>query len=292
MTPILWALIPGAIIAAGVVVMGAQLVPRSIRADDALARLGDLSPMTVTVRQPSRVKIGSWMGRHAPNLPGFTAPVRDLDLLEESVSAFYFAKLQYAAIGLFFPLLLPIVLLPFGVVFVLPVIAAPIVAAIMWTWPDSMVRAKARERRREFTRFVTLYLELVAVSLLGATTVDGALVTAASVSNSWVFQRIRREYRLADLTRQTKWDALENLGEAVQVPALGEMSRMLRLSAARIGIRQQLRAACDKLRAQVANDDKDLAARKTAAVAIPVILTLVPILLLGIAPSIAALLTS
>jgi len=292
MTFLLWALLPGALVACGIAVIASQFVPRTIKADDALARLGDLTPREPVSDRRTGARIGSWMSRHAPNVRGFTAPVKDLDLLDETVSGFYFAKLQYAAIGFLIPLLAPLLLLPFGIVFILPALASPVVAILMWTWPDSIVRSKAKERRREFTRFVTVYLELVAVSLLSSTTVDAALDDAASVSNSWVFERIRREYRLAALTRESKWDALERLGQQVQVPSLEEMSRMLRLADARVGMRQQLRAACDKLRAEVAADDKDAAAKRTGAIAIPVVLTLVPIMILGIAPSIAALLNS
>ena len=198
---------------------------------------------------------------------------------EIPVSRFYAQKIQSAALGFFAPLMIPIFFqLALGFFFPLPLIASPVVAAVMWTIPDSSVRTRARQAEREFTRFVTVYLELVAVALLGNTTAGQRLTSAASVSDSWVFRRIRREYQLADLTRTSKWDALERLGDTIGVPALIDMSRMMRMAEARVGVRNQLRAACDKLRAQLAADDTAMAERVTSRMDIPVMLTLAPIL--------------
>lgn len=292
MNPTLIALLPGAFIGLGTALLVLQLAPRVMLADDALTRLGDLSTAPTAATSTRADRTGMWVSRRMPNIPGFAAPMKELDLLEIPVSAFYVRKLQLAALGFIVPLIIPVVFqLALGFFFPLPLLLSPVLALIMWLSPDATVRTKARQARREFTRFVTVYLELVAVTLLGTTTPDSALSKAASLSDSWAFRRIRREYQIADLTRVSKWDALDRLGEQLDVPALTDMARMMRLGEARVGLRDQLRAACDKLRAKVAADDFDAAERATKAMTAPVVATLIPILALVIAPALLQLTT-
>lgn len=293
MNPVLLAFLPGAMIGTGVAVGILRAAPRTIRAEDALERLGTVTELpTVPLAATRSERMGMWLHQHAPHLPGFIPPLRQLDLLDITVSKFYAQKLQLAAIGFSAPLILPILFqLLLGEFIAFPFLLSPILAAIMWLLPDSTIRSKAKDAQREFTRFVTVYLELVAVALLGDTTTDSALTSAASMSDSWVFQRIRREYRVAELTRVSKWDALEHLGTTVDVPGLVDMSRLLRLSEARIGLRDQLRAACRTLRAQNAADDKDHAERLTSRMDIPVLCCLIPILALTLVPTVLQLTT-
>ena len=293
MSPDLMAFLPGVAIGCGLALIILRAAPRMVRASDALDRLGDVvtTSAATPASKPSE-RLGNWVHQHAPDVPGFTAPIKQLDLLDIPVSKFYAQKIQLATIGFIAPIILPIVFqLVLGYFLALPLLLCPFLAAVMWTVPDSTVRSKAKDAQREFTRFVTVYLELVAVALLGDTTADSALTSAASVSDSWVFRRIRREYRMADLTRVSKWDALERLGIAVDVPALVDMSRMLRLSEARVGLRDQLRAACRKLRSQVAADDKDAAQRLTSRMDLPVLCCLLPILAITIVPTLLQLTT-
>ena len=293
MSPDLVAFLPGAAIGCGLALLVLRTAPRMVRVSDVLDRLGDV--VTTSAATPASKlseRLGNWVHQHAPDVPGFTAPIKQLDLLDIPVSKFYAQKIQLATIGFIAPIILPIVFqLVLGYFFALPLLLCPLLAAVMWTIPDSTVRSKAKDAQREFTRFVTVYLELVAVALLGDTTADSALTSAAAVSETWVFRRIRREYRMADLTRVSKWDALERLGTAVDVPALVDMSRMLRLSEARVGLRDQLRAACRKLRAQVAADDKDAAQRLTSRMDLPVLCCLLPILAITIVPTLLQLAT-
>lgn len=295
MNPALLAFIPGAIVGTGLAVFLLARSPRIIRVDDALARLGDVNtvPVVNSQKTPAFERAGGWLHQHLPNIPGLTAPTKQLDLLDRSVARFYGDKLQFAIFGFATPLVIPILFqLLFGEFFALPLLLSPVTAAILWTYPDASVRTQARAAQREFTRFVTIYLELVAVALLGEVNADNALKSAASVSDSWVFKRIRREYQVAELSRVSKWDALARLGNDVDVPALVEMARMMRLAEARVGLRSQLRAACNKLRAQVAADDKDAAERVTSSMGWPVAVSLFPILLITMAPAVLQLITT
>lgn len=280
-------LLPGLLVGLGVAMLVLLYAPRTVRADAALARLGE-TPIAVTANAAPTSRwerIGSWIAQHAPQVKFFMPPTRDLDLLEIPVAQFYARKAQLALLGIaaiaVAPVLVPLVT---GQAFLLPLIMMPVVALVLWVVPDSQVAAKARAARREFTRFVGVYLQLVAVALLGNVTADAALRDAASVSDGWVFQRIRREYAAAELTRTSKWEALERLGEELELPALSELGRTMRLSEARVGLRDQLLASSVKLRRIVGGDDRAAAERVTKAIELPVFLTLIPILAIVMIP--------
>ncbi len=292
MNPQLLAFIPGALIGAGLALFVVIRAPRRVRVSDALSRhdaieLVEIAPESVSdPRRTRSERVGGWLYARSGGVPGFSAPTRLLDLLEISPSAFYYRKLVYALFGLLTPAILTLLLSAVtGQAAALPLILSPLLAVGFWFIPDGQVRALAAARKREFTRFVTVYLELVAVALLGNSTPDQALASAANVADSWVFQRIRREYRLADVTRISKWQALERLSESVDVPALGEMARVMRMSDAQVAVRDQLRAACDKLRAQVVVDDATEAERVSGRLQVPVMLTLIPLLALVMIPT-------
>ena len=287
MTGIWVAIVPGMVLGLGLALLLIQFAPRHAHVSDALKRLGTITPPATVRHTTFREGLGSWVYRHVPNLPGFTAPTKALDLLEIPVTTYYAEKAIYAAAGLLLPTIISLPLqLTGSPSLVLPAILGPFAAVIAWFCPDQRIKAKAKAARREFTRFTTVYLELVAVALLGSTNADRALADATTLSSSWVFARIRREYAFADLTGATKWEALDRLSQAVEVPALGDMARTMRLTEASIPVRTQLRAACTKLRKQLAADDAIAAAAVTNLLNAPLLCTLIPIFVLLLTPTV------
>jgi len=300
MNPLILAFLPGAFLGLAVAFFLLRAAPRSQRATDVLRRLDVDQRARLEAQRASVVsgrrseRIGSWLSAHASDvdapartrIPGFTTPKNVLDLLDMTESQFYYRKFTYALTGFLAPVLLSILVTPvLGFGAALPLILSPIFAIVFWLTPDAQVRRLAADRRREFTRFVTAYLELVAVALLGNTTPEAALTQASQVSDSWVFERIRREFEIADITRISKWQALERLGTTVGVPALVEMARMMRMSEAQVGVRKQLRAACRKLRAQVVNDEALKAQSATSRMQGPIVAMILPILALVLIPT-------
>lgn len=292
MNPTLLIFIPGAIGGLGLALLLLAFAPRSIRAVDVLTRYDavQFEQNAIDADNSSRKtseRVGSWLYVRAGGIPGFTPPLRELDLIVFSPSAYYFRKFVLAMLGLVAPVILAGILsISSGQVVVYPAILCPVLAVALWFVTDFQLRAEAGRRRREFTRFVTVYLELVAVALLGNSTPDAALSAAANVSDSWVFARIRREYRIADTTRSSKWQALERLGDTVGVAALGEMARVMRMSDAQVSVREQLRAAGDKLRNEVITDDATQAARVSNQMQLPIMLTIIPVLALVLIPTV------
>lgn len=288
-------LVPGAVIGLGLGVLAFVLAPRTVRAGDALARLGEIS-QTPTATEPGGIsrwdRAGGWVAARMPEVKGLTIPARDLDLLEIPIAEFYGEKIKSALVGFAFPLVMVVFVQLLGQSAALPIAVSFILAIAFWFVPDNRVRRQAAEARYEFTRFVTVYLQMVAVALLGTTTADRALSTAASVSDSWVFRKIRREYQIADTTHTSKWDALERLGVHVGVVALVDLGRTMRLSEARVSLREQLLSKCDLLRKQLVADEKKAVLRQIATMAPPVFFTMIPVLLLLIVPAVVQLLRS
>lgn len=288
MNPVLVALIPGLLVGVGIAGLIAVYAPRRIRATDALSRLGE-APHVVNVQRSSTAtgplaKASGWLASNAPDVPFFTAPTKDLNLLQISESQFYARKIQYPLLFATIPIVAGMLLVPFVPSWgALVLLFTPVFAAIGWIAPDSEVRTKAAKARAEFTRFVAVYLQMVAVALLGNVTPDRALTTAAATSDAWVFQRIRKEFAQADLTRTSKWDALEALGAELNIPALVDLGRTMRMGEARVSLRDQLRSASDKLTNLAEAEDRKQAARQTKRVTTPVMLTIFPVIVLALA---------
>lgn len=287
--------LPGVLVGCAIALLLLRRAPRTIQPGDTLTRL-DIA------HQPHRpdphraratVRLGRWLHVHLPAVPGLSAPTNALDLLEIPPGDLALQKAILAVAGMMAPALLSGLLgAVLGQPVLLPLVLCPLLAAVFWLTPDLRVRAMAAARRREFTRFVATYLELVAVALLGNTTADAALASAATVSDAWAFARIRREYQIADATRTTKWVALERLSDTLGVPALGEVARIMRLSEAHVSVRDQLRAACDKLRLTVVNDDAIDAQRVSNQMQVPIVLTILPVLALVLIPTVLQLTSS
>lgn len=292
MSSILLSAIPGLLIAGAFALLLLRFAPRTVRTGDALIRLGEAAVAPSTHISPSSAwdRVGGWLSRNLPPVKLLIAPTRDLDLLEIPASQFYARKAQMALVGLFAPLVLSLaVQLLTGLTCPPLVIVSPILALTMWTSVDAQIKARAAAARREFTRFVSIYLKLVAVALLGSTTADTALSDAATVSDTWVFQRIRREYAQAELTRTTKWDAIERLGTQIEIPSLVELGRTMRLAEARVGLRDQLLATDEKLRTLVGAADRAAAEKVTRQSQVPVYLTLLPIIVIVMLPPLISL---
>jgi hypothetical protein len=294
MTGLFWlTVIPGSLLGASIALLLLRSAPSTLAPGDVLDRL-DITHQPARRIQPGTIRrstaIGAWLHTHAPAIQGLTASSKTLNLLEMDPADFAFQKAILGLIGLMVPgLLAALVGAVLGQPVLFPLLLSPILAAAFWLTPDLKARAAAAARRREFTRFVASYLELVAVALLGNTTADAALTSAATSSDAWTFQRIRREYQIADATRTTKWVALERLSDTVEVPALGEIARIMRLSEAHVSVRDQLRAACDKLRLTVVADDAVEAERISNLMQAPIVLTIVPVLALVLIPTVLQL---
>ncbi|MDQ7992964.1 MAG: type II secretion system F family protein [Propionicimonas sp.] len=233
------------------------MVPASVDVVDGLDRLLTPTRPREAAETPttSTERIGHWTLRHLPPALWKMAPLRDLEILRKSVSEFYGEKALVALIGLVTVPALTWVLsfaglrLPIAI----PVGATLAISAGLWFLPDIDVRHRAAEAK--FGRALGAYIELVAMERQSGSGARQALEIAATVGDSWVFTRISQELARSGWAGQTPWEALHNLGEQLGLPALGDLSDIMRLGGEEgAQVVTTLRARAGAIRTQMRTD--------------------------------------
>lgn len=267
MTGIWIAAIAGALVTAGLVGIVWYLVPASVDVVDGLDRLLTPTRPREAAETPttSTERIGQWTLRHLPPALWKMAQLRDLEVLRKSVSEFYGEKALVALIGLvtvpaltwvlsFAGLRLPIAI-PVGATIAISAGATIAISAGLWFLPDIDVRHRAAEARAEFGRALGAYIELVAMERQSGSGARQALEIAATIGDSWVFTRISQELARSGWAGQTPWEALHNLGEQLGLPALGDLSDIMRLGGEEgAQVVTTLRARAGAIRTQMRTD--------------------------------------
>jgi tight adherence protein C len=113
----------------------------------------------------------------------------------------------------------------------IPAFAALLLGALGFFLPDLILRQEAAKRRRDFTRTVGIFLDLVAMNLAGGRGLPEALLAAATVGDHWSLVRIRQALANARLYGTTPWVALGELGREIAVEELQDLSGALTLAA-------------------------------------------------------------
>lgn len=225
------ALIPGLVIGFGIAVILAQMLPTRPQLADALQRLGTTTSVQRVVATSWEDRIGSWVLRHLPSIPGLAVPERDLRLVGTSATKFYATKTRLVVLAVLTPFLAGVLLQAMGILPIfIPGLIAIGLAAAAWLAPDIDLKASAARSREEFARAVAVYLELVAAERKRGATPTRALETAANVGKSWVFVRIRQKLIEARYAGQPPWDALTEFSEEIGVPELADVAKIMRLS--------------------------------------------------------------
>lgn len=111
------------------------------------------------------------------------------------------------------------------------VVVAVVVSTVLgFTHPLRRVVRVAGEKRAEFDLSVAVLLDLVNIQTAGGAGIETALVSSASVGDSWCFDQIRASLAGAQASRTTYWDGLAELGHRSGVASLLEISHSARLS--------------------------------------------------------------
>lgn len=278
----LLALIPGALAGFGVWVIVTGLMRQQPRLASALERLGTTTPMQVSAGTNMETRVGTWVHRRLPDVPGFTIPVKDLALVGIPVNKYLYDKAVLAAFGLVVPSLFGLFLQFIGIVpFYLPGILGIPFAALLWFGPDQDLKSKAAAAREEFSRSIAVYLELVAAERRRGSPAGHALLTSAQIGKSWVFVRIRQELTRANLAGTPPWDALTAFSEEIDVPELSDVAKIIRLSGEEgASVYETLRARGKSLRVQLLNDEHTRANEASERMTIP--MTMLAMVFVGI----------
>jgi Flp pilus assembly protein TadB len=230
----------GAALGLGVYLLIRALVPSRRSATVTVAQidaLRELGPYSVD-RADGRASVKETIGRRTAEFyarQGWQQrSIRaDLAILDRGWESFLTTKVGLAAYGF--------VLIPLGdgllwligvhLNFLVPIWLTLFAAAGFFILPDIEVKQKAKERREDFRRVVSAYLDLVAMNLAGGRGLPEALMSAAEISDGWAVRRIRNALTDARLSGQTQWAALGGLGQAVGIEELVDLGNALALTA-------------------------------------------------------------
>ena len=216
----------------------------------------------------------------------------DLGLMNRTLGAFLAAKVVY---GLGLLLLAPILwsvarLGGIGLPVQIPAIAAIALGLFGFFLPDLALRGEAQGRREDFRRVVGIFLDLVAMNLAGGRGLPAALLTASPISDNWALLRIRQALGNARLFGLTPWAALSDLGVAIGVDELRDLSAALSLAAEDgAKIRQSLAARAATLRRRELAEVEGEAGEKSQSMLVAQLLICMAFLVFLAYPSLAQL---
>ena len=298
-TGLQFALLGGAFLGLGVVLLAARLLPAEPDLAEALGRLTPARGRANTggpapaVRGKERV--GVWAMRVLPPAVWVKTPTRELALLRIPLARFYGDKITMALMGLVIPPLLAFFFEQIGLGFpiAVPVIASFGLACVMFFLPNYNAVDEARKARLEFARALGAYIDLVALERNNGSGVRQAMEAAAEVGDSWVFSRLAEELTRSRWSGQPPWDALHALADELGLPELDDFADIMRLSGEEgASVYANLRARSAAMRTAMLNDEITEANAVGERMTIPGSLLGVIFMALLVAPSLLRMLSN
>lgn len=267
----------GIVAGLGLLLVVRELLPSQPDLGAALSRLSGTAPVGTAGGpvQPAGVqsRLGAVLERRLAHSRFTRVPVAELALLRTTSQSWFAQKALYALVGLAFPPLFAIVITLIGVrpPVTIPAAAGVLLAAGMWFVPDLDVRVKAAAARAEFARAVTAYIDLTALERAGGSGASQALERAATVGDSWVFERLREDLQRARWAGTPPWQALSALAVEIGVPELDDVADIMRLSGEQgASVYENLRARSRGMRTAALSREEAQANADSERMVIPV----------------------
>lgn len=96
---------------------------------------------------------------------------------------------------------------------------------------DGALRKKATERREQFLRALSAYMDLVKILVAGGSHSDGALYQAAAVGSGWVFDELKAAMDWSRVNGRPPSAGFQRLAAEIDVPDVEELAATIRLTA-------------------------------------------------------------
>lgn len=238
---------------------------RPPRLGDALGLLDDATATGAGVTgwgdlRPSDGDLASRLGAWAfvrLRLPLAERTRRILGLQGRSIGDFFAEKLIHATLGLVTPVLLATALQGLGhAVAPLPLAASLALCALGWFWPDLALGRRDEQVRADASEALHTYLDLVTLERLANASAAQALYSAATLSDSPLFRRLRAALDRARLEQRPPWNELHRLADELHLPELGDIADLMRLDEQGAALADALRARVRELRDAHLLDEK------------------------------------
>lgn len=261
--------------------------PRQASLAERLARAGRPPAAHRTLRQQVLATFAGDVGA------GHTTLHADLAVLDRSLETYAMNRLVLVAGLSVMPVVFAVVTSTAGGLAWSPVavgVVAVVGAGFGLVMSRAVVSSQAAERRRAFAVELSQFLDVVALQVAGASSIDDALRRAAQGSLSPGIVQIRRALDRARTRNESPWDSLEALAERTRVPELDELVSTVRLGDDRgARIRATLIAKADALRATQGADELARSEKASERMGVPVVAMFFGFLALMLAPLIAQL---
>ncbi|WP_033344423.1 type II secretion system F family protein [Catenuloplanes japonicus] len=257
----------GAAVGVGVFLFVRELMPATPALGPALRRLHQQRQTTGDERRRRRRL--DWLGGLARWL---RPPQQELDLLGRTPEQYALSIVLSALFGLVAPIVAVTIMSAAGIrlPFAVPVFAGLLLAAAAAWVAHQDVLTKAVRARREFSRAVCTYLDLVALQISAAHGPVQSLEQAAEICDGWVFDRIRESLHIAQLQMRSPWEELRELSERIGVPELGDVGAIMQSSGTEgAQVHDTLRSRADALRDQIRTEALARAEGVTSRLDIP-----------------------
>jgi Flp pilus assembly protein TadB len=217
---------------------------------------------------------------------------QDLTATGQTLEEYLTRTVTLAGIGLAWPPVILTLLNAAGLG--LPYLLGPILGAALMVGMVLVVRQEvsdlARRRRAEFRRTLSIYLDLVAMSLQAGRGHAEALPASAAIGTGWAFAQIQDAIEGARFAGITAWEALGQLGERIGMRELTDLEAALRLASDDgAKVRATLIARAQTLRAARIADAEAAAARATESMKFALIVMVFAFLSYELYPSVARL---
>lgn len=280
-------LLLGALAGFGLFLIIRTLLPASPDLGSALERLSDTStPLVLGDDATMFERIGlRARKRFGARIPGQVASAQDMALVGKEPHLLLGEKIVMALVFLVAPLVLSTGMAALGTVlpFAIPIIGSLALAVVGWFVPDLIVQSQSTELREEFAQAASIYLDLISIARISGAMPHEALRDAALIPDSWPFRRISQAIASSEWDGRQPWDALDDLSEAVGVPALSDVADIMRLSGeSGASVYEALRGRAKSLRnAQLAEEharENAATERLTMPATLPVLIVIVMVL--------------
>jgi Flp pilus assembly protein TadB len=170
-----------------------------------------------------------------------------------------------------------------------PILGLGLAAAMVFVVHHEL-HESAEKRRAEFRRTLSIYLDLVAMSMQAGRGHSEALPASAAIGSGWAFTQLQDAIEGARFGGITPWTALGQLGERLGIRELTDLDGALRLAnddGAKV--RATLVARAETLRAQRIADADAAAAQATESMKFALIVMVFVFLSYELYPSVARL---
>lgn len=263
------------------------------RWDAARARATRIQRIGASRATTSAGRIQQWIGdqvlRRARDLTGLT---QDLAVVGSTLEQHVAKTTTLAMIGFVGPLVILGLFNTLGLG--LPLVLGPVVGFVLGVAMVLITRqeltATAAKRRGEFKRTLSIYLDLVAMSMQAGRGHAEALPASASIGSGWAFTHLQDAIDGARFSGTTAWRALGQLGERFGIRELTDLDAALTLANEDgAKVRATLLARAETLRSERITDAEANAAQATESMRFALIVMVFAFLTYELYPSIARL---